>query len=174
MTIPLIVITVVIVAAVVLFIRPRIASTYQIGIHDIPRVLAELATAKSAPAFAVFMFVKPGSSDAKHAINLQFSLEDRRVGFDWVLIGPTNVEDQSRFTEFASSAGYAPKLEVMNGVKYLRVEEGDLAALCRTVVIEMYGLSEAEQLEMIVQGFRWEGPRAAGLGHLLVNRKSVL
>jgi hypothetical protein len=152
----LIIVMVIVVAAIVVFVRSRIAPTHQVYLKDIPRVLAELTAAKSTPAFAVFMFAKPGSSSKDDALNLQFSLEGGKAGFDWVLIAPANVEDQLRFTEFARANGYTLKLEEMNRVKYLRVENGDLAMLCREVISKMYGLIETDPMDMIVEGFEWK------------------
>lgn len=151
----LIVGAVIAIVAIVLFVRSRIAPTYKVTVSDIPRVLTALCVARSLPAFAVFMFAKPGSSNADDAVNLQFSLENGKAGFDWVLVAPVNIEDQTRFAAFAQAAGYEPKLAEMNRVQYLRVENGDLAQLCRQVITGMYGLSESEQMDMIVEGFEW-------------------
>lgn len=166
---------VVVITAVIMLYRPRVAQTYQVCAKDIPKLLAELTAAKSTPAFVVFIFAKAGSSNADGVLNLQFSLEDGKPGFDWVLIGAANIADQDRFAQFARSSGYTPTLKVENGVSYLRIENGDLAELCRDVVTKMYGLSDAEPLGMIAQGFKPEtAGDPVGIGPALVNRKPVL
>ena len=77
------------------------------------------------------------------------------MGLDWVLIGPRNIADEARFTEFARAAGYNPQMQERNGVRYLRVEDGDLALLCRDVITKLYGRDENETVEMLVEGFEW-------------------
>jgi hypothetical protein len=143
------------IGAIVFFVRSRITPTYQVGTSDFARVLAKLSLSTSNPVFAAFMFSTPDRPGNDAAINIQFSLENGRPGFDWVLLGPRNIADQDRFLEFARSAGFEPHTEEMNGVRYLRVQSGDLAALCSDVVTKMYGLPQSARVAMIVQGFEW-------------------
>ena len=42
-----------------------------------------------------------------------------------------------------------------NNVRYLRVDDGDLAALCRDVITKLYKWPETEPMDLIVQGFEW-------------------
>lgn len=135
--------------------RTRSALSPTVTVDDIPRVLDALISTAHGPAFTVFMFSTPDQPAAKDAVSLQFSLEAGDVGFDWVLAGPRNTEDEDRFVEFARSAGYTPVARVTNGVNYLRVENGDIAGLCRQIVTTMYGLPVSHPLDLIVEGFEW-------------------
>jgi hypothetical protein len=78
----------VLIAALGIFIRSRIAPTYQVTISQIPWVLGQLSVSTSTPAFAVFMFSSPDRPSDDDVLNIQFSMENGRPGFDWVLRPP--------------------------------------------------------------------------------------
>jgi hypothetical protein len=143
------------VGAVVLF-RSRIFGSPQILIGQIPQVLAQVAAADAGVVFAVFCVTLPNGNPDTDDLNIQFSIEDHRPGFDWVLIAPVNVRDQQRYIEFARSLGYEPVPMEENNVNYLRVETGDLARLCRQVLTTMYSWPEAQPIDLIVEGFNWK------------------
>ncbi len=139
-----------------LVLRPRLAASETvITVDQIPRVFGQMAQSHANPTFAAFAFMTPDRPAVQDAINLQFSMEGGRPGFDWVLIAPRNIQDKDRFLAFAASAGYAASAKEMNGVKYLRVEDGDLPQLCMSVVTGMYGLKPSDQIDLIAEGFEW-------------------
>jgi hypothetical protein len=142
--------------AAALFVRSRLVPNIEIGLRDIPKVLAQLSQSTSTPAFAAFALQAPSAEAEQKDLNLQFSIEDGRIGFDWVLIAPLNIEDQARFVDFARSEGFAPEPKEMNRVRYLRAEDGDLARLCCDIITKMYGLPETIKLELIAEGFMWQ------------------
>ena len=89
-------------------------------------------------------------------MNLQFSIEQSRVGLDWVLLAPSNVRDKERFAQFASARGYRVFEREMNKVKYLRVEDGgSLPDLCKAVIHDLYFISPESQLDLLTDGFAW-------------------
>jgi hypothetical protein len=144
-------------AAIAWFARSRLRSVpiYSLAVRDIPRVLAALPLNRADPVFAVFIFNEAGHTRDEDAINVQFSVEDGRRGFDWVLLGAANVRDGKRYVAFAQSLGYQPTLVESNGVGYWRVEQGDLSSLCEAVITGMYQHPTDEPIEMIVEGFDW-------------------
>ena len=133
----------------------RIApSGVEVHVSDIPRVLVELRSARNTPAFAALIFVPPDSTSAD-AISIQFSLENGVPGLDWVLVEPRNVKEQSVFLNTSRAAGFSPKLSEINSVKYLRVEGGDLASLCKSIITKSYRVNVDASLVLIAHGFDW-------------------
>lgn len=133
--------------------RSRLAPT--VTGADIPHVLSSLREAASRPAFAVFLFHPPDRPQRRDPVSLQFSTEDGEVGFDWVLVGEPNIEDEDRFVDFARAIGYTPVARERSDVKYLRVSNGDLAELAVQVLTSMYEVPASEPLDLIVEGFAW-------------------
>ena len=144
------------VVIMVLIIRSRLTSTYTITVEQLPQILAALSASSKTPAFAAFMFASPGQPDAVDYVNLQYSVEDSLVAFDWVLLSSQNIDDKDRFLAFARDLGYSPQMNEQNGVRYLRVGQGDLVRLVREIITGMYRIKETQPLEMIVEGFEWQ------------------
>ena len=151
-------IAVVVVAAVVLaiaFLRTRVVKPVRVTVADFPRILAAVSASTRTPTFAAFVFTTPDQADPKDSVNLQFSLENGRAGFDWVLLGPRNIKDKDSFVEYLRRRGYSYSERKMNGVAYLRVEDGDLAQLGSDVYARLNARPRDEPLDMIVEGFEW-------------------
>ena len=103
--VPIIIAGLIGIVLLVLLVRSRIAPTYSVTASEIPEVIIQLQRSAKDGYFAVLLFVSPGSTD-REPINLQYSIEDGVVGFDWVLIGPRNVADKTKISEFSSKLGY--------------------------------------------------------------------
>ena len=138
-----------------LLLRSRAAPTCIVRPADISRVFRAVASTKKVATFAILTFSTPDRQTDDDAVSVQFSIEDGRVGLDWVLVGPRNIEDQSRFTLLAVSLGHKPQLKERNKVRYLRVVDGEIPALCAAVVSQLYGLGPTDQMELIVEGIEW-------------------
>ena len=140
---------------VVLFLRSRVAPNYVVRPSDTGRVLAQLINATREPAFAVFMFTTPDRPASEDSLNLQLSLENGTPGMDWVLLGRRNVEDADRVRALASALGFSPTEQEGNGVRYLRVEGGDIGKLTESVMTQLYGIPRGAQVDLITEGFEW-------------------
>jgi hypothetical protein len=154
---PLLVAVAAVVAVVlaIAFFRLRIVKPVRVTVANLPRILATVSASTRAPTFAAFVLTTPDQPDAKDAVNLQFSLENGRAGFDWILLAPRNIKDKDRFVDFLHRQGHSYSERKMNGVAYLRIEDGDLVQLCSDVVTKLYARPRDEPMDMIVEGFDW-------------------
>ncbi|HXB02440.1 MAG TPA: hypothetical protein VNV15_06445 [Opitutaceae bacterium] len=130
---------------------------YEISAQDIPSVFARLNALGKDETFTVFVF-SPGSGpfNPDDALNLQFYVEEGRIGFDWVLLGLPNIRDREKYERLAASLGYKVVPKNKNGVNYLRTEEGDLPRLCEHVLYDLYGKKADSRIGLLIlQGMPW-------------------
>ena len=139
-----------------LWFRSTAIPTYQISVAAIPQVLTELSAAHATPAFAILMIPQTPGPGSDEKLEVELSIEAGKPGFDWIPPSPQNPEDEARFTEFARAAGYTAVAKEAHGVRYLRVENGDLAHLCGDVIVNYYHHAETDPVELLVQGFAWK------------------
>jgi hypothetical protein len=144
-----------VIGTIVLFARSRVVPTHHVGASDTARVLEQMRASSENPTFAVFMFSTSGRPSEQDDLNIQFSMEGGRAGFDWVLLAPRNIQDEVKFVEFAKQHGFSPTRHEMNNVKYWRVEEGDIAKLCAEIITDMYDMPASASIELITEGFEW-------------------
>ncbi|HEY3762039.1 MAG TPA: hypothetical protein VGN23_09860 [Verrucomicrobiae bacterium] len=135
--------------------KVAIAATPECTLEQIPEVFSRLKQEGTNGSFAVFMFQPPDSSKTDDAINIQFSIEQGKIGVDWCLIGPINIRDKDKLEQFLSTHKYKYQLREMNGMKYVRVEEGNLPGLCQKVIKDLYAQRPDVKLDMVVEGFSW-------------------
>ena len=133
--------------------RTRVQPTERVTVAQIGSVFESLSAASVEPAFVVISFNTPERPRANEAVDVQFYKENGRVGFDWALEAARNVQDEEVFLSFARTAGYQPRLQETNGVRYHRVDDGDVLRLCMSVITELYGRPPDTQIELILEGF---------------------
>jgi len=152
----LLIVLVVVVVLVVIFVLAKKRVEVKVKMADIPAIFEKLRAVEKDGSFAVFIFMPPGKESSDEAINVQFSIEQGRIGFDWVLLGPSNIRDKEKFVQFAEGLGYKVVEREMNNVKYLRVEEGgSLPSLCEASIRDLYSISSDAELGLIPEGFTW-------------------
>jgi hypothetical protein len=154
------IVLIVAIVLVVIFVLAKkkihIAAETKVKMADIPPIFEKLRAVEKDGSFAVFIYTPPGKEPSNEAINIQFSIEGGRIGFDWVLIGPLNIRDKDKFVQLAGKLGYKIVEREMNNVKYLRVEEGgSLPRLCEASLRELYSISAETELDLIPEGFTW-------------------
>ena len=128
-----------------------------IKVKQIPEVVEQLKDKGRDSSFAVLMFDPPKlSRNKKNDINLQYSIEYGIIGLDWVSLGPRNIKDKRRIYNFLKQHRYKVLDLEMNNVRYLRIENDDIALAGIQVITEFYGLTHNEEIELLVDGFKWD------------------
>jgi len=122
---------------------------------DLPAVVEALRRSGGDAAWAVFMFrtAIASAETADDCLNLQYAIEGNVVGLEWVLLGPRNVADKAALTRFIRRRGHQVRTRDMNGVRYLRVENGDLCRLGLEIIHDFYGVDHDYPIGLLVQGF---------------------
>jgi hypothetical protein len=145
-----------------LYLKRRFASTFSATSHknaatayEIPHVIKQLQQSARDGNFVVFLFVPPDSTDGE-AVNLQYSIEDGIIGLDWVLIGPRNIADRTKISEFAATLGYRFKECEMNDTRYLRVTGSGISDLGKSIIKDFYKLNLNTKLDLVTEGFEWQ------------------
>ena len=128
----------------------------KVSLGEIPVVFAKVEAAGQDGTFATFCFRFADETVKDPAVNVQFSVDDGRAGFDWVLICEVNRRDREKFLALARKLGHTvTEHKARNGCEFLRAEDGDLAGLCRASIVELYGLAESAEMGLVWQGFDW-------------------
>jgi hypothetical protein len=122
-------------------------------VRDVPQAIEQLRQHGKDAAFLVFMF-EPLVKPAVDAINLQLSMENGRLGLDWVLISPANIADRAKVEAFIRLRGHSVRELEGNGVRSLRVEDGDVSALASAIIQDLYNYGPEANLDTVADGFK--------------------
>ena len=134
---------------------PKLLVPAEVHISDLRSIVDAMSRSSETVRYAGLTFGTPDRPSDDGGVNLNLTFENERVGFDWVLLAPRNIEDQEKFRTFARAHGFEPVNRSMNGVSYLRVESGDIAKFTASIVTEMYDLPANEPLGLFHEGFGW-------------------
>jgi len=128
----------------------------RVRVSEVPKIFRQLERQGRDGSFAVFILPTEDRHGAGEALNVQFSMEGGRLGLDWVLESAGNRAEKDRFVHLATSRGYTVLSREMNGVAYLRVEEGgSLPELCLAVMKEFCDLGPDDSVDLVGDGFDW-------------------
>jgi hypothetical protein len=123
---------------------------------QLPSIVSKLQRTGRDGSFVVFMFEIPSNHD-EAVVNLQYSIENGRLGLDWVLLAPQNVKDETQLADFIKRNGYRVSKHEMNDVSYLRVEGKDIETLGVKILRDFYHLPSEMKLELIIEDFEMNG-----------------
>lgn len=122
---------------------------------QMPTVIEQLRKKGGEASWAVFMFYTPRISTKTDddCPNLQYSIQNGKVGIDWVLLGQRNIADKAQISKFIASKGHKVTEMELNDVSYLRVENGDITELGLSIVEEFYKMPPDADVGILVSGF---------------------
>lgn len=144
MNLLIIIVALLIAGLVVWKLRSRSAKgirTKTISVCDIGEVYRQISTQGVETSFAVFI-IAPPLWDAKDTVEIQFSVENGRTGLDWILMSETNRREKPWVIQYALRQGIEWQESEMNNWLYLRVEQGDLAGFCSSLIRDLYKVEE--------------------------------
>ena len=121
-----------------------------IAVADVGEVFRQISAQGVETSFAVFA-IRAGDED--DAVEIQFSVEGGKTGLDWILMSPANIEEKPKVIQYAASKGVEWQEKEMNDWLYLRIEQGDVVGLCRSLIENLY---QVEQVELKYGGFRYK------------------
>lgn len=129
---------------------------HEIDIANILPIGYQLATEANEESYTMFIFEEDGDFTSDEQLNIQFSIENKKFGLDWVLKAPRNIKDADKFKQYAEKNGYEVMKKKMNGVEYLRVETGgSLFTLCKGVITGLYSISEQDKICFVYSGIEF-------------------
>lgn len=134
---------------------PVLLDQTEVRTDQLPALVEAMRRGSGALRYATLMFSTPDRPSDDDAVALQISFEGSRIGFDWVLLAPRNIEDKERFRAFARAHGLQPVARTLNGVSFLRVEAPDVTGFTASIVTEMYRRPPEETLMLVHEGFAW-------------------
>jgi hypothetical protein len=168
---PTIIVVAILVAGVVLFLLSRsdsylvmkrkgvgvgIMTPRPVLVSQIPSVFDQLKANHKDASWAAFTFCPAGEpATDQNSVNIQYSVEGGKIGFDWVLLAPRNIADKDKIVAFMKDKHYTVLEREGNGVRYLRVEDGDLVQLGKQIA-EFYHLQADGQMGIFADGFEWK------------------
>jgi len=127
-----------------------------VSVSQLSSVFAQLNAKHKDASWAAFTFCPPDEQATEQtSVNLQYSMEGGKIGFDWILLAPRNIADKEKIIAFMKDKHYLVLEREGNGVKYLRVEDGDLVQL-GTQIAEFYHLQADSEMGMLMDGFEWK------------------
>jgi hypothetical protein len=136
--------------------RARIMTPRAISVSQLSSAFDQLKTNHKDGSWAAFTFCPPDEPASREtSVNLQYSLEGGKIGFDWILLAPRNIADKDKIVAFMKERHYTVLERERNGVRYLRVEDGDLVQLGKQIA-EFYHLQTDSQMGMFIDGFDWK------------------
>lgn len=131
------------------------AREFTIRPTQIPYIVRQLVRKGTDASWIVFMFETSVASaeTGDRILNLQYSVEGEVVGLDWVLLGERNMADESDIARLGEAYKYRVLEREVNGVPFLRVENGNICELGQRIVKDVYRIADDTPIGLLVDGF---------------------
>jgi hypothetical protein len=136
---------------------PRVITPQSAFVPQVPAIVDQLRIQGKNASWAAFAFDPKGEPHSDETtVNLQYSVEKGTIGMDWVLLGPRNKADKEKIVSFIEQQGHKATEQEGNGVKYLRVEDGNISELGIQIMEEVYHLGPHDDLALLTDHFVWK------------------
>lgn len=123
--------------------------------RDLPDLVRALEKEGEDGDFAALMVRAEGKNAPPSGVVIQYSVEQGRVGFDWVLLSPENLQYRERVEDFFRRRGVDLEVRTENDVSYLRSEDVRSAALGQALLNELLQVTDDEALELVAGDMEW-------------------
>ena len=125
---------------------------HTVSVAEIPHLVRHLVAERQESSFLAFTVFGTGPG-AMDDVDVQFSIENGKLGFDWVSTTPRSRKDRPKVRRLAQSLGYEVAARRANDVSFLRVEDGgDLTQLCSAVLSDLYGIGLDAEVGIVTHG----------------------
>ena len=137
--------------------RPFSSFEFTARITQIPALVAYLRRKAVSPSYIIFSTHRPDvdGEDDEQAINLQYAIQGGVLGLEWVHIMARNQTDRQMVVEYIRRHGHEVLERELNGVRYLRVENGDLPKLGHDLLTDIYGVQPDTELGLFLGWITW-------------------
>ncbi len=124
---------------------------------DIPAIVNSLAKHAINGTFVVFILSQPENPKGE-TVDVQFSVEHKEVGFDWLLDDRLGKRDRSRFEELANKSGWPLENRNVGGCHYIRIRglnASNIADIGRQVIEGLYDIKPTQEIEIFSDALDW-------------------
>ena len=134
-----------------IYLRSRLVPSRPVKVSAVPQLFERLkARARELAYISLVLPPQPGARQS--TLNIQFSILNGLIGLDWVVADGESVDREAEFSTLAKSLGHTVRESSVAGLRSLRVEDGDLPALCRRVLVDIARLPGDGELRFMQKG----------------------
>jgi len=134
-----------------IYLRSRTLPSHPVRVSAISELFKRIQERAREHAY-IALVPPPGAGARVTTLNLQFSIVNGRVGFDWIVTDGDSTEKEPEFSALARSLGHTVREHSVSGVRALRVEDGDLVALCRRVLRDIAHVPDDGEIQFTQKG----------------------
>ncbi len=131
--------------------QPIIENAEPVTLAEVPLLADSLQRSGSDGSFVLLLFPDKIFSDG-NAPGLQLSIEEGKMGIDYLLNSEFNKNEQDRFIKITSDLGCTYIHRQMNGVEYFRVEGDSLVKNFQEMLRRMYQVKDDQKIDIVMQG----------------------
>jgi len=155
--IPIGIMLVVIFTILLLVVIDRLSPTNPgvVTLDTIPLLVDSLQNTGSEGAFILFSFYEKIEANG-YAPGLQYSIENGKLGIDYLLNSEFNKYEINKFNSIISKLGCKSEEKEMNGVEYIRIEDGSLVEIGQEILRRLYQVKGNEKMDVDIEGFDYK------------------